>query len=95
MKYDGYELYELLKEGKATTLEHEGETYTLQFVGQKTGSDNYLLVRNSKGEEKRFGWGWRVEQTWHVVNHLEKGWDSKQVPRYSVYNESAEVESYC
>ena len=92
MKYDGYELYELLKDGEATTLEHEGETYTLQFVGQRVGSDNYLLVTNGRGEEKRFGWGWRVEQAWHALNHLEQGWDTRQVPGYRVYNENAEFE---
>jgi hypothetical protein len=92
MDYDGYQLYELLKDGEATTLTHEGETYTLKFVGQKTGSDNYLLVRDCRGEEKRFGWGWSVEQAWHALHHLEQGWNSTQRPPYRPYDESEEEE---
>lgn len=92
MDYDGYQLYDLLKNGEATTIAHKGSTYTLRFMGQPWGSDNYLSVVNGRGQEKRFGWGWGSEQCWRVIAHLEKGWDAPQQPPYRPYNEKAEVE---
>jgi hypothetical protein len=92
MDYDGYSLYELLKDGEATTIAHKCSDYTLRFMGEPTGSDNYLAVTNQDGEEKRFGWGWSSEQVWRALAHLEAGWDSKQVLAYRPYNEKAEVE---
>jgi hypothetical protein len=92
MDYDGYQLYELLKDGEATTITHTGSTYTLRFVGTPVGSDNYLSVTNQDGEEKKFGWGWGSEQVWRALEHLEKGWDTKQVPRYHPYNPNKETE---
>jgi hypothetical protein len=57
MDYDGYKLYELLKDGAETTLTHKGNTYKLRFRGEPVGSDNYLAVTNQHGKEKRFGRG--------------------------------------
>jgi hypothetical protein len=94
MDYDGYRLYDLLKDGEATTIAHTGSTYTLRFMGTPTGSDNYLSVTNQDGEEKKFGWGWSAEQVWRALAHLEKGWDSEQTPPYRPYNEKAEVEGW-
>lgn len=93
MEYDGYQLYELLKNGQPTTLSHNGSTYTLCFVGQKVGSDNYLSIRDVDGQEKRFGCGWGTEQVWQALEHLSRGWDSQQVPPYRPYNEAEETES--
>jgi hypothetical protein len=88
---DGYHLYNLLRHGEAITLTYEEETYTLQFIGESTGANNYLLV--TKGtEEKRFGWGWNVEQCFHLINQLERGWNTPQRPPYRKYNSAAEVE---
>lgn len=92
MDYDGYQLYELLKDGAETTISHKGETYTLRFIGDKTGSDNYLSVRDGRGQERRFGWGWGSEQVFRALEHLERGWDTPQVPRYRPYNSAAETE---
>lgn len=92
MNYDGYQLYELLKDGAETTLTHQGSTYTLRFRGSPVGSDNYLAVTNEGGEEKQFGWGWSSEQVWLALAHLERGWESRQSPPYRPYNEKAEVE---
>jgi hypothetical protein len=92
MDYNGYQLYELLKEGATTTINHKGSTYTLCFKGRPTGSDNYLSVKNPLGQEKRFGWGWSSEQVWRALAHLEAGWESKQVPAYRKYDERLETE---
>ena len=89
---DGYELYEQLKDGAETALSHKGSTYKLRFGGERTGSSNFLAVTNEAGEVKRFGWGWGAEQVWRALEHLERGWESKQRPPYRPYNELAEVE---
>jgi len=49
MEQDGYQLYELLKDGAETTLRHQGRTYKLRFRGKPVGSDNYLAVTNQDG----------------------------------------------
>ena len=92
MDYDGYQLYELLKDGEATTIAHGGSTYTLRFMGTPIGSDNYLLVTDRRGQEKRFGWGWSAEQVWRSLAHLEKGWETKQTPPYHPYDPKKEAE---
>ena len=92
MDYDGYQLYELLKDGEATTIAHGGSAYTLRFMGEPTGSNNYLSVVDGRGQQKRFGWGWSSEQVWRALAHLEKGWDSEQVPAYRPYDPKKEVE---
>jgi hypothetical protein len=92
MDYDGYQLYDLLKNGAETTLRHQGSTYTLRFRGEPVGSNNYLAVTNQDGEEKRFGRGWGSEQVWRALDHLGRGWETTQTPPYCPYNEKAEVE---
>ena len=92
MSYDGYHLYDLLKDGEATTITHSGETYTLKFVGEATGWNNYLLVTDRRRQEKRFGWGWSSEQVWRALEHLERGWESEQRPPYRTYNAQTEAE---
>jgi len=92
MDYDGYQLYELLKDGEATTITHEGSTYTLRFMGTPIGSDNYLSVVDCRGQEKRFGWGWDSEQVFQALAHLEAGWETKQTPPYHLYNPKKETE---
>jgi hypothetical protein len=91
MDYEGYKLYELLDDGEAHTITHNGETYTLRFVGERIGSESYLSALDSHGQEKRFGWGWGSEQVYQALNHLEKGWGTPQVPRYKPYDEKAET----
>jgi hypothetical protein len=95
MGYDGYQLYELLKNGEASTITHTGSTYTLRFMGTPIGSDNYLSVVDCRGQEKRFGWGWSAEQVWRALAHLEKGWDSEQTPPYRLYDPKKEEEGGC
>lgn len=92
MDHDGYQLYELLKDGAEATLKYRGNTYRLGFRGKPVGSDNYLAVTNQNGEEKRFGWGWSSEQVWRALAHLEAGWNTRQTPPYRPYNEKAEEE---
>ncbi len=93
MKYkDGYALYEHLKEGANVEVDYEGKNYGFVFVGERTGTRNYLSVTDSNGEEKRFGWGWSSEQVWRALAHLEAGWNTRQTPPYSPYNEKAEEE---
>jgi hypothetical protein len=92
MDYDHYKIYELLKDGEATTITHKGTTYTLRFMGTPVGSDNYLSVVDGRGQEKRFGWGWGSEQVMRALDHLEQGWDTEQVPRYRPYNPKKETE---
>lgn len=87
---DGYVLYELLKNGDAVDVEHEGKTYEFVFRGEPFGAYNYLSVTDSTGQQKRFGRGWGSEQVWRALEHLEKGWDEEQVPRYSSYDKSKE-----
>jgi hypothetical protein len=92
MEYDGYQLYELLKNGAETTLTQQGRSYKLRFRGTPVGSENYLAVTNEDGEVKKFGWGWGSEQVWQALAHLQRGWDRKQTPPYRAYNERTEVE---
>jgi hypothetical protein len=92
MEYDGYQLYELLKNGDETTLTRQGLTYKLRFKGTPIGSNNYLAVTNEDGEVKRFGWGWGSEQVWRALQHLDQGWTTPQKPPYRAYNERTEVE---
>ncbi len=92
MDYDGYQLYQLLKDGAETTLKYRGNTYRLGFRGKPVGSDNYLAVTNQDGEEKRFGHGWGSEQVWRALSHLEAGWNTRQTPPYRPYDESEEEE---
>ena len=87
---DGYSLYELLKDGDLVDVEHKGKTYTFGFKGDRIGAYNYLLVTDSNGQQKRFGRGWGCEQVWRALDHLKKGWDEEQVPRYRSYDNSKE-----
>lgn len=87
---DGYSLYELLKNGDPVDLEHGGKTYEFVFRGEPVGAYNYLSVTDNNGQQKRFGRGWGSEQVWRALEHLEKGWDEEQVPRYSSYDKSKE-----
>jgi len=92
MDCDGYQLYELLKNGETATITHKGNAYTLRFIGKPVGSDNYLSVTDRRGRERRFGWGWGSEQVWRALAHLEAGWETKQAPPYLPYDEKAEEE---
>lgn len=92
MSTDGYQLYEKLKNGEETTTTHNGETYTLKFVGEATGGNNYLLVSDRRGQTRRFGWGYSSEQCWRFLEHLERGWESEQRPPYRDYNAQTEAE---
>jgi len=90
MEQDDYLLFHLLDDGEAHTITYSGKTYTFQFMGERIGSENYLSVKASSGEEKRFGWGWGYEEVWRALDHLKKGWDTPQVPRYETYDEKDE-----
>ena len=92
MEYDGYQLYELLKNGAEATLTQQGRSYKLRFRGTPVGSENHLAVTNEDGEVKKFGWGWGSEQVWRALAHLTAGWNTRQVPPYRPYNEKAEEE---
>ena len=92
MEYDGYQLYELLKDGAEATLTQQGRSYKLRFRGTPVGSENHLAVTNEDGEVKKFGWGWGSEQVWRALAHLTAGWNTRQVPPYRPYNEKAEEE---
>jgi hypothetical protein len=89
MDYDSYQLYDLLKDGAAATINHKDSAYTLHFEGRPAGSNNYLSVTDRRGQQKRFGYGWGSEQFYHALTHLEKGCDTPQVPRYKPYDEKA------
>jgi len=92
VEYDGYQLYELLKDGAETTLTQQGRRYKLRFRGTPVGSENYLAVTNEDGEVKKFGWGWGSEQVWRALEHLKAGWNTRQVPVYRPYDAKAEEE---
>lgn len=92
MKLDHYKLYPLLANGEKVQVEYEGVIYRFQFRGLKWGSENYLLVTNPEGVEKKFGWGWGYEEVMRALNHLKKGWDTEQFPAFRLYNEKGEVE---
>ena len=85
-RHDSYTLYPLLSNGDEVQVEHEGIIYSFQFKGNKIGSENFLLVKNPEGEEKKFGWGWGYEQVMRALNHLKQGWDSEQRPPFSLFN---------
>jgi hypothetical protein len=89
---DGYALYEQLKDGANVEVDYGGKNYGFVFVGERTGTRNYLSVTDSNGEEKRFGRGWGSEQVWRALAHLEAGWSTKQTPPYRHYDESEEEE---
>ena len=81
-----YNLYELLKDGEPVDVEQEKETYTFKFMGEAVGTNNYLSVTDNKKRERKFGWGWGVEQVWRALDHLEQGWETEQLPTYKLYN---------
>ena len=86
-KHDSYTLYPLLSNGEEVPVELDGVIYTFQFKGNRIGSENFLLVKNSAGEEKKFGWGWGYEQVMRALHHLEQGWDTEQrPPPFCLYN---------
>ena len=91
MNLDGYQLYEQLKNGEPVVLAHSGTEYRLQFVGKPVGTNNYLLVTDGKKSNK-YGWGWGSEHVWRALDHLKAGWNTRQVPAYHPYNDSAEEE---
>jgi hypothetical protein len=86
MKLDQYKLWPLLATGEEVPVEYEGATYLFKFYGNKIGSENYLLVKNPEGEEKKFGWGWSGEQIMRALDHLNQGWDTEQRPPFRPYN---------
>jgi len=85
-KHDSYTLYPLLSIGEEVPVEFGGIIYRFQFKGNKVGSENFLLVKNPEGEEKKSGWGWDYEQVMRALHHLEQGWDTEQFPAFRVYN---------
>lgn len=93
MEQDDYLLFRLLDDGEAHTITYGGKAYTFQFMGERIGSENYLSVKAGNGEEKRFGWGWSGEQVWRALDHLKRGWDTPQVPRYRPHDKKAEGKS--
>jgi hypothetical protein len=90
MTNDSYQLFDALDEGHPVRIEVGGEPYTLQFQGNRTGVENFLLVTDRRGQQKRFGWGWGSEQVRDALHHLDEGWDKPQIPCYRPYDEDAE-----
>jgi hypothetical protein len=90
MTDDPYKLFEFLDGGDPVRIEIRGEFYTLQFQGNRIGVENFLLVTDRRGHQKRFGWGWGIDQVRHALHHLDRGWDQPQIPIYRPYNEDAE-----
>jgi hypothetical protein len=50
---DGYALYEQLKDGASVEVNYAGKNYGFAFVGERTGTRNYL-VRSPRFHER---WG--------------------------------------
>jgi hypothetical protein len=73
------------------TLVYKGISYTFQFHGPVTGSDNWLEVTREDGVAKKFGWGHGTAEVWRAFSHMDKGWDGPQIPRYREYVEKAEA----
>jgi hypothetical protein len=90
MTNDSYKLFDALDGGDPVRIEVGGESYTLQFQGNRIGVENFLLVTNGRGQHRKFGWGWEIDQVRHALNHLNGGWDKPQIPRYRPYDEDAE-----
>jgi hypothetical protein len=76
---DGYELYRLLKDGVPQSLLVNGSTYTLQFEGQKTDVQSWLLVTDEHGGSIRLAPGWSSEACWNALTTLERGLWEKPV----------------
>jgi hypothetical protein len=57
MTNDSYKLFDVLDGGDPVRIDVGGEPYTPQFQGNRTGVENFLLVTNRRGQQRRFGWG--------------------------------------
>jgi hypothetical protein len=72
-----------LREGGATVVTCGWESYRFQFHGPKLGFGGYLEVkRAADGSKMRFGPLWGSEAVSHALNHLSRGWGSRQFPAY-------------
>jgi len=82
---DGYQLYDLIKDGMPQSVAVGETTFQFQFKEQKFGSCNWLEVTVANGEPKNWGLGWSCEVCWHCLQDLERGWDKPQSHRYKPY----------
>lgn len=82
---DGYQLYDLIKDGMPQSVAVGEATFQFQFKGQKFGSSNWLEVTAANGDTKKWGWGWSCEVCWHCLQDLEQSWDKPQRHRYKPY----------
>ena len=79
---DGYQLFRKLDSGEPITLSVNGQTYVLQFQGERFGGNNLLVVSAEDGRERRYGWGWESRLVFQALEELQGGWDSPQKYRY-------------
>jgi len=54
---DGYELYDLIEDGKPHSVAVGEASFQFQFKGQKFGSSNWLEVTAANGDTKKWGLG--------------------------------------
>lgn len=89
---DGYELYRLLSDGQPHSVEVNGSTYSFQFQGHRTGSNNWLEVTAQGGASQKWGWGWSSEVCWQCLQDLEQGWNTPRLHQYRPYRADSSEE---
>jgi hypothetical protein len=91
-------LWERLKGGAAVDLDHDRDNFLLWFEGDPLGNNNALVAeRRSDLSRRKFGPGYSSESVARCLDHLAKGWDSPQVPRYRPFAEkhNTKEEDFC
>ena len=65
------------------TVNYNGLNYTFQFHGPDIGkTGNWLEVTREDGIKKKFGAGHNSELVWRAFHHVDKGWETSQIPAY-------------
>ena len=74
---------EHLENNEPHSLAYKGTEYTFQFHGPIMGTiGNWLEVTREDGVAKKFGPGHTPEWVWRAFSHIDKGWDTPQVPAF-------------
>ena len=79
---DSWRLFECLASGERAEIDAAGSTFSLAFIGDTTGTNSWLEVRNAAGKERRYGWGQRIEHVWQALEEMQLGWNHPPVYQY-------------
>jgi len=83
---DGYKLFERLDAGDPVEITVKRVRYCLQFQGVRYGGNNFLLVTDQDGKQRKYGWGWESRCVFQALEEMQRGWDCRQTYRYRSTN---------